>query len=268
MRERKMLPAYQRLKTDENLQDGSKKAAFTIAFGNFSLMTVSLPLFSFIFCVAYSIIFFFEESVSTHCHVWNYLPSISAAIGAFQPQAFVWQTAIVLHFIPRLTVTWMYFNFYTQQIKRNRQNVANVAIFLNLIENICLLGLSLYNSTTYYDYHKVFFCTFIVTSELYMMLSYYLNKSARRNPNLDQREMKSLRLKRNLCIINIISILLATYFFIRHNDHCEGGIYTLFAFFEYIVVLTNMGFHLTSIYDFHNQHLIFDWTYGIRVHYQ
>ena len=56
-----------------------------------------------------------------------------------------------------------------------------------------------------------------------MMLSYYLNKSARRNPNLDHRESKSLRLKRNLCIINIFSILLATYFFIRHNDHCEGG---------------------------------------------
>ena len=145
-----MLPAYQRLKNDEKLQDSSEKARFTVSFGKFSLMTVSLPLFSFIFCVAYSVIFFFEESVSTHCHVWNYLPSISAAIGAFQPQAIVWQTAIVLHFIPRLTVTWMYFNFYTQQIRRNRQGVANLAILLNLIENICLLGLSLYNSTDYY----------------------------------------------------------------------------------------------------------------------
>lgn len=81
----------------------------------------------------------------------------------------------------------------------------------------------LFITTHFADYHKVFFCTFIVTSEIYMMLSYYLNKSARRNPNLDHRELKSLRLKRNLCIINILSILLATYFFIRHNDHCEGG---------------------------------------------
>lgn len=152
MRERnaKMLPAYQRLKTEDTSDGSEKSAGFTIQFGKFSLITVSLPLFAFIFCVAYSVAFFFEESVSTHCHVWNYLPSISAAIGAFQPQAFVWQTAIVLHFIPRLTVTWMYYNFYTQQIRRNRQHVANLAIFLNLVENVCLLGLSLYNSTDYY----------------------------------------------------------------------------------------------------------------------
>lgn len=73
------------------------------------------------------------------------------------------------------------------------------------------------------DYHKVFFCTFIVTSEIYMMMSYYLNKHARRDSSLNSREMKSLALKRNLCVINVVSILLATYFFLRHNERCEGG---------------------------------------------
>jgi post-GPI attachment to proteins factor 2 len=124
MKRRKMLPAYQKLR-DENGLD-PRAPLFTISFARFSLITVSLPLFSFIFCVAYSLIFFFEQSTSTHCHVWNYLPSISvrqfsesinfainqgsfqAAIGTFQPQAFVWQLSIVTHFIPRLVITWMY----------------------------------------------------------------------------------------------------------------------------------------------------------------
>lgn len=70
-----MLPAYQKLR-DENGLD-QREPLFTISFSRFSLITVSLPLFSFIFCVAYSLIFFFEQSTSTHCHVWNYLPSIS-----------------------------------------------------------------------------------------------------------------------------------------------------------------------------------------------
>lgn len=56
-----------------------------------------------------------------------------------------------------------------------------------------------------------------------MMMSYYLNKHARREPSLNSREHKSLILKRNLCIVNVVSILLATYFFIRHNERCEGG---------------------------------------------
>lgn len=35
-------------------------------------------------------------------------------------------------------------------------------------------------------------------------------------------------------------------------------VYTLFALFEYIVVLTNMGFHLTSVYDFRDKWLVLD----------
>jgi hypothetical protein len=62
-----------------------------------------------------------------------------------------------------------------------------------------------------------------VVSELYMLLSYYLNKSARREPNLTNSEMKSVNLKRNLFVINVVSIALASYFFVRHNDRCEGG---------------------------------------------
>jgi hypothetical protein len=146
-----MIPAYQKLKDDgspENID--ISKPLIAIPFGRFSLITVSFPLFSFIFCVVYSIVYNFEQSVSTHCHVWNYLPSISAAIGAFQPQAIVWQTAIVLHFPARLVVTYTYFIYFQKLIRRNRQKIASLAILLNLIENICLLGLSLYNSTDYY----------------------------------------------------------------------------------------------------------------------
>ena len=122
-----------------------------------------------------------------------------------------------------------------------------------------------------------------------MILTYYLNKSARRDPNLSISEIRSLKLKRNLFIINVVSIGLASYFFVRHNEHCEGGskfhqtstltffltnfllifvVYTFFALFEYIVVLTNMGFHMTAAIDFYDQHLAFDWRHGLHIHFQ
>lgn len=109
MQRKKMLPAYQKLLKDDRDERAETGPIFKISYGRFSLFTVSLPLFSFIFCVAYSLLYFFDRATSTHCHVWNYLPSISAAIGSFQPQAFVWQVAIILHFIPRLIITWTYF---------------------------------------------------------------------------------------------------------------------------------------------------------------
>lgn len=150
-----MLPEYQRLKQEEDetgKEGGSKNlyGQFKISIGRFSLYTVSLPLFAFIFCVAYSLMFYFEQTTSTHCHTWNYLPSISAAIGSFQPQAIVWQLAIVMHFIPRLIVTWMYYKFFQRIVRRNLHQVANIAVAFNFVENWMLLGLSLYDSTNYY----------------------------------------------------------------------------------------------------------------------
>jgi hypothetical protein len=147
-----MLPEYQRLKQEEDETGGSrnKYGQFKIAIGRFSLYTVSLPLFAFIFCVTYSLMFYFEQTTSTHCHTWNYLPSISAAIGSFQPNAIVWQLAIVIHFIPRLVVTWLYYKFFQRIVRRNLHQVANVAIAFNFVENWMLLGLSLYDSTNFY----------------------------------------------------------------------------------------------------------------------
>lgn len=62
-----------------------------------------------------------------------------------------------------------------------------------------------------------------MVSETYMLMSYYLNKNSRRDPKLTAAEELSLRLKKNLFYVNVVSIVLASYFFVRHNDHCEGG---------------------------------------------
>jgi len=75
--------------------------------------------------------------------------------------------------------------------------------------------------------HERCFVTFMVTSELYMMLTCYLLRSMRRSPP-DNIEARSLRIKYQLLAVNVTSFALAIYFFIRHNSYCEpGGNYDL-----------------------------------------
>lgn len=134
----------------EPLERSQKAYLLKIPFGKFAVTIVSLPFFSFIFCVVWSVLYFFERSTSTHCGVPNYLPSISAAIGSYQPQRFVWQTAILLQALPRFLVAQQYLRHYNGVIRRNRRAVAYLAFILNILENIALVGLSLWTSSDDY----------------------------------------------------------------------------------------------------------------------
>ena len=48
----------------------------------------------------------FEKSTYTHCEVSNFAPSISAAIGSFVPQKYIWQASIALHSAPRAAIQY------------------------------------------------------------------------------------------------------------------------------------------------------------------
>lgn len=135
-----MLPEYQRL--------DASKPLFLISFSRFCLRTVSLSLYSFLFCVIWSVVFDFERATSTHCHVTNYLPSISAAIGNYQPQCFVWQLAITLHAIPRFVIANSYHDRHKSLVSRSRWLLlAPLATLLNvegqgiLLEPQCVIRL-------------------------------------------------------------------------------------------------------------------------------
>ncbi|XP_039285233.1 post-GPI attachment to proteins factor 2 [Nilaparvata lugens] len=226
-------------------------------------LTCLLPLSSFVFCVVWSLIYNFEDSTFTHCKVPNFLPSISAAIGNYKTQRLVWGAAIAVHAVPRFLFTSMYRKYYRDVLRNRAQRLATLACALNIIENIALIGLTFIPSAYNYAIHEKCFMTFMVTSELYMVLTCILLTRYREQP-ADNVENRSLRLKYQLLAINMVSFALAGYFFIRHNLHCEPGVYSLFALCEYVVVLTNMAFHMTASWDFHGRIVTVD-QFGIDI---
>lgn len=230
-------------------QDKRQVSWLRIPFGKLAWVTVSLPLFSFIFCVIWSVLFNFDKATFTHCKVDNYLPSISAAIGNFSPQRDVWRTAIGTHALPRLLVASKYYSFYKAVLYKWAHFLAAIACWLTVIENLALVGLTFVSSSDNYPAHEKLFIIFLISSELYMVLTCVLVSRTRSMPP-DELDKKSLRVKWRLLTLNISFSLLAVYFFMRHNSYCEPGVYTLFALSEYVVVLTNMAFHMTAYWDF------------------
>ncbi|XP_066960845.1 post-GPI attachment to proteins factor 2 [Macrobrachium rosenbergii] len=149
------------------------------------------------------------------------------------------------------------YNSFMKRILSNAgdyQSMVKVTTALNVVENIAL-GLSFVSSKENYNIHKFFFIVFMVCSELYMVITYLLLKYNKIRLSSPLERIAYLK-KKQLMIANVTSFFVALYFFYRHNTYCEPGMYSIFAFLEYLVVLTNMGFHMTAYYDFHNHDLI------------
>lgn len=127
-----------------------KRYIIKIPIKKLGLFTVSLPLFAFITCVLITIYKDFERANNTHCKVPNIFPSISASIGNYEPQRTIWKSAIYIHAPLRLFIIYLRWDYYSNLISQNCIFVVKLAIFLNVIENISLLGLTYWTSSEYY----------------------------------------------------------------------------------------------------------------------
>lgn len=68
-------------------------------------------------------------------------------------------------------------------------------------------------------------------------------KSTKRNLNETQI------VKKRIALVNFTAIIAALYLYNRHNLYCESGVYSMFSFLEYIVIVANIVYHLQAYYD-------------------
>ena len=88
----------------------------TIPFPWISLGCLLGPLSAFVYCIVYSFFYHYEWTTQTHCNVWNFAPSISASIGLFRPQKYVWKLFVSLHSAPRYSGKLAYYFLIIQNI--------------------------------------------------------------------------------------------------------------------------------------------------------
>ncbi|KAK2150078.1 hypothetical protein LSH36_424g00004 [Paralvinella palmiformis] len=218
-----------------------------------SMGILSLPLIAFLLSVIISMIKDFEQSTATHCRVWNLFPSISAAISCCTPQRYIWRLLIALHTAPRFMIACMYYNHYMAfSVSGNGvlyQMMVAVNSLLHVLENICLLTLSFVMSHENYG--------FMLFSLLYMFLTLVVFRWSRSGGPWTPKDLTSYRKKVSLAVFNMSVVIISVYFFFRHNWYCEPGMYSIYSFLEYLVVISNVAFHGTAVYEYGQGELVF-----------
>lgn len=82
--------------------------------------------------------------------VWNFLPSVSAAIGNGTMQYITWCITVTLHAPARFLFIIIYYRYNLKILKQQKRYLAKLLSFLNILENLSLLGLTYVSSSTIY----------------------------------------------------------------------------------------------------------------------
>ncbi|VDD90461.1 unnamed protein product [Enterobius vermicularis] len=182
-----------------------------------------LPLSALFICVSLALILHPAQSTSTHCNVYNWLPSISAAVAAYSPERYVWRFFIGLHAAPRFIVAFAYRNLLLNSPMREYWTTqgwfplaCNLACSINLAENAFLLLLTSVSSTEDHSLHKISFLGFALCAMAYMYIATTLYHFSGRRRASTVGE-KSYQYKFLMCVASTVSLLSALYFFYRHN---------------------------------------------------
>ena len=78
----------------------------------------------------------FQNATYTHCEVTNLAPSISAAIGSFVPQKYIWQACISLHSAPRFLFLYLYNQLFHERLIVTNLHFCNIVSTKFLIKVI------------------------------------------------------------------------------------------------------------------------------------
>lgn len=131
-----------------------KRYLVRIPVSKLGFVTVLLPLLAFIFCIILTMYKDFDKANNTHCNVPNIFPSISASIGNYEPQRSIWKTAVYIHAPIRFFIIYIRWKYYQNVILKDFTIIVNLAVLLNIIENLTLLGLTYWTST--HNYREYF----------------------------------------------------------------------------------------------------------------
>ncbi|XP_055915733.1 post-GPI attachment to proteins factor 2-like [Eupeodes corollae] len=250
------------IKKDPNLPEKHFVVHFLASFHDICVVTAMLPLFTLLCCFVSAYVFQADEVHETHCRVYNIIPSISAITGV-SPQRYFWRISIALHIGPRLPIAVVYRNYYRSLISKlnspesikKAEVLARLVFWLNAIEITSLGGVTYISNRENYPLHEKIFIIFMTCSLCHMLATIKLYSILHDEESITDSQRVSLKWKKILFAISILSTIGLLVFFAKHRFYCHDLAFSVFAFCEYVIAVANMCFHFTIIWDFPSQYM-------------
>ncbi|KAI4662415.1 hypothetical protein J4E85_004625 [Alternaria conjuncta] len=169
----------------------------------------------------------------------EWFPSVSATIGDRYPERSVFMLFIALTSGPRFALVGLWYILTRRPNSSLPKFIAGVGIFRTLTCG----GWTYVTSTDDHDWHDIFMISYLVAT-----LPWTLGCVA-----LSPKNPTALKYRKVLAGSFFGTLVPLIYFFIQHKVHRVAGAYTIYAFFEWALVLLDVGFDAVTMIEF--QHL-------------
>ncbi|KAL2381519.1 hypothetical protein RJZ90_003873 [Blastomyces dermatitidis] len=166
----------------------------------------------------------------------EWFPSVSATIGDRYPERSVFQLFIAITSGPRFALVFLWYILTARPNSSLPKFVAGVGLFRTLTCG----GWTYITSTDDHDWHDIFMISYLVAT-----LPWTLGCLA-----LSPNNHQAVKYRKILAGVFFGTLVPLIYYFIQHKVHKVPGAYTKYAFFEWALVLFDVGFDAVTVLDF------------------
>ncbi|PGH21571.1 hypothetical protein AJ80_03131 [Polytolypa hystricis UAMH7299] len=179
----------------------------------------------------------------------EWFPSVSATIGDRYPERSVFQLFIAITSGPRFALVFLWYILTARPNSTLPKFLAGAGIFRTLTCG----GWTYITSTDDHDFHDIFMISYLVATLPWTLGCIALSPNNRR----------ALKYRKILAGLFFGTLVPLVYYFIQHKVHKVPGAYTKYAFFEWALIVFDVGFDAVTALDFESFELVVKDVKGI-----
>ncbi|KAI4189698.1 MAG: hypothetical protein LQ348_003761 [Seirophora lacunosa] len=172
----------------------------------------------------------------------EWFPSVSATIGDRYPERSVFQFFIAMTSGPRFLLVFLWYILTA----RSNSNLPKVVAGVGVFRTLSCGGWTYVTSTDDHGWHDIFMISYLVAT-----LPWTLGCLA-----LSPHNTKAVKYRKIMAGSFFGTLVPLIYFFIQHKIHKVPGAYTIYAFFEWALILFDVGFDAVTALDFEGFELV------------
>ncbi|KAG0647134.1 cwh43 [Hyphodiscus hymeniophilus] len=172
----------------------------------------------------------------------EWFPSVSATIGDRYPERSFFMLFIAITSGPRFALVGLWYLLTA----RPNATLPKFVAFMGVFRTLTCGGWTYVTSTDDHDWHDIFMISYLVATVPWTAGCLALS------PN----NARAVKYRRYLAGAFFGTLIPLVYFFIQHKVHRVAGAYTIYAFFEWALVLFDVAFDAVTALDFETFELV------------